>query len=421
MAFYRPYIQSEWEESIRNHKYSGADFSIIYVNIMSPLCNKLVNFFPEWVAPNLITAIGLFFVILSNVLVILLSGLGNEKVPGYISITAGILYYTYHILDNIDGKQARRTNNSTPLGMLVDHGCDSMTTFMLCIILCSSMRYESGFWYGLLWVFIAIPFFMCTWEQNITGFLHLPMINGVSEGSFTGLVVLLITGIVGSDFWVIEVITISGRVFLVNEILLLGLSIFSILTIGFSIKNVYTKNKSEAYKSIGDFIVIIFLFFSFFLVLLCNPESDLIQKKFKLVIYLYGFMFAKLLIHLMVAHIAHADYEQFRFSILGTSTTLIIISLYNIFSNKENQILIDYFIYYFLLQSFLCWAHLAWKVSGEICDIVGIYRFSVERREIRKEKDRREYNNILMSTSNKEYLNVNSQNENNISDDSNIK
>jgi ethanolaminephosphotransferase len=29
-------------------------------------------------------------------------------------------------LDNCDGKQARKTGNSTPLGMLFDHGCDSL-------------------------------------------------------------------------------------------------------------------------------------------------------------------------------------------------------------------------------------------------------------------------------------------------------
>ena len=31
-------------------------------------------------------------------------------------------------LDAIDGKQARRTNSSNPLGELFDHGCDSLST-----------------------------------------------------------------------------------------------------------------------------------------------------------------------------------------------------------------------------------------------------------------------------------------------------
>ena len=34
------------------------------------------------------------------------------------------------MLDNMDGKQARRTGSSSPLGMLFDHGCDALTTFL---------------------------------------------------------------------------------------------------------------------------------------------------------------------------------------------------------------------------------------------------------------------------------------------------
>ena len=33
------------------------------------------------------------------------------------------------MLDNADGKQARKTGSSSVLGMLFDHGCDMITTF----------------------------------------------------------------------------------------------------------------------------------------------------------------------------------------------------------------------------------------------------------------------------------------------------
>ena len=36
--------------------------------------------------------------------------------------------FIYQSLDAIDGKQARRTSTSTPLGELLDHGCDSLST-----------------------------------------------------------------------------------------------------------------------------------------------------------------------------------------------------------------------------------------------------------------------------------------------------
>jgi phosphatidylglycerophosphate synthase len=39
-----------------------------------------------------------------------------------------VLTRRYQNLDALDGKQARRTGNSTPLGELFDHGCDAITT-----------------------------------------------------------------------------------------------------------------------------------------------------------------------------------------------------------------------------------------------------------------------------------------------------
>jgi phosphatidylglycerophosphate synthase len=35
--------------------------------------------------------------------------------------------FVYQSLDAIDGKQARRTNSSSPLGELFDHGCDAIS------------------------------------------------------------------------------------------------------------------------------------------------------------------------------------------------------------------------------------------------------------------------------------------------------
>jgi ethanolaminephosphotransferase len=39
----------------------------------------------------------------------------------------GVAFMGYMLCDNTDGKQARRTGSSSPLGMLIDHGMDSIT------------------------------------------------------------------------------------------------------------------------------------------------------------------------------------------------------------------------------------------------------------------------------------------------------
>lgn len=49
------------------------------------------------------------------------------SLPAWFSVGLGVAYYLYMVCDNCDGKQARRTGTSSPLGMLLDHGMDSVT------------------------------------------------------------------------------------------------------------------------------------------------------------------------------------------------------------------------------------------------------------------------------------------------------
>jgi len=70
-------------------------------------------------------------VILINILCNIYGGLdGKGKIPGSICIISAILYFSYHLLDLMDGKHARNTKASSPLGLLMDHGCDALTTFL---------------------------------------------------------------------------------------------------------------------------------------------------------------------------------------------------------------------------------------------------------------------------------------------------
>ncbi|KAH0505036.1 Ethanolaminephosphotransferase 1 [Microtus ochrogaster] len=50
---------------------------------------------------------------------------GHKHVPDWVWIVVGFLNFIAYTLDGVDGKQARRTNSSTPLGELFDHGLDS--------------------------------------------------------------------------------------------------------------------------------------------------------------------------------------------------------------------------------------------------------------------------------------------------------
>ena len=80
--------------------------------------------------------------------------------------------------DGIDGKQARRTGTSGPLGELFDHGLDSWTTFFIPACIWSVFgRVDYSItplrFYFVLWNVITC-FYVSHWEKYLTKILFLP-------------------------------------------------------------------------------------------------------------------------------------------------------------------------------------------------------------------------------------------------------
>ena len=69
-----------------------------------------------WMAPNLVTLIGLFFNLTSFFLYLAYDLSLSKQLPPYFYVWTAICLFVYQTLDAIDGKQARRTGTSSPLG-----------------------------------------------------------------------------------------------------------------------------------------------------------------------------------------------------------------------------------------------------------------------------------------------------------------
>lgn len=99
---------------------------------MHPFWNKAVLLCPTWVAPNLLTLVG-FLACIGHYLLPTIydydftasSMDSNHPIPNWAWALSSFLLFASHTLDGIDGKQARRTGTSSPLGELFDHGCDA--------------------------------------------------------------------------------------------------------------------------------------------------------------------------------------------------------------------------------------------------------------------------------------------------------
>ncbi|XP_020967497.1 choline/ethanolaminephosphotransferase 1 isoform X2 [Arachis ipaensis] len=104
--------------------------------------------------------------------------------------------------DAVDGKQARRTSSSSPLGELFDHGCDALAcTFESIAFGSTSMCGRDAFWF---WFLSAVPFYGATWEHYFTHSLILPVINGPTEGLMLIYTCHFFTALVGAEWWIHE-------------------------------------------------------------------------------------------------------------------------------------------------------------------------------------------------------------------------
>lgn len=114
------------------YKYSCRDTSPLSNYVMHPFWNKAVLLCPTWVAPNLLTLVGFLCCVLHYLLPTFYdydftastSG-SDHPIPSWMWALVSLLLFASHTLDGIDGKQARRTGTSSPLGELFDHGCDA--------------------------------------------------------------------------------------------------------------------------------------------------------------------------------------------------------------------------------------------------------------------------------------------------------
>jgi len=127
----------------KNYKYSGEDRGITYKYFYNPVAIKLVNMLPTWIAPNLITFMGFFCVILGFVLTFSLYGTEFKgHVPWWFLILYSALLFAYRMLDEMDGKQARRTANCSPVGVMMDHFTDYYNGTMLCLPLLKFLQLD---------------------------------------------------------------------------------------------------------------------------------------------------------------------------------------------------------------------------------------------------------------------------------------
>jgi ethanolaminephosphotransferase len=186
---------------IRTYKYHGGDLSPVYKYVLSPFAQWCVDtFIPTWMAPNVITFAGLLLVLCTTAITLYINPtLSPYHSPRWVGLMNCFALLAYQTLDNMDGKQARKTGSSSALGMFFDHGCDAINAGVTILAVGSVLG--TGFGGKLFITYLSswIPFYFQTWEEYYTGSMLLPPFNGPTEGILMAAGSCLVAFFIGTD------------------------------------------------------------------------------------------------------------------------------------------------------------------------------------------------------------------------------
>lgn len=242
------YLSSDVIKGFDSYKYSSQDTSPFANYVMHPFWNWLVQFLPRKLAPNLMTLSG-FLCLVFNCLLLAyydpdlhassVDFPDHPQVPRVLWLLSAMLNFASHTLDGMDGKQARRTGTSSPVGELFDHGLDSWATlfFPMCVYSVFGRGQYGGQPVRVYYLYLAImgQFVLSHWEKYVTGMFFLPWAYDLSQ---IGLVaVYAFTFASGDRYW--QTYAIGDRTY--TDLVILSCYIgFWILCVPLTLLNVYS-------------------------------------------------------------------------------------------------------------------------------------------------------------------------------------
>ena len=188
--------------NLKKHKYNSTGYSYLDLVLNKLIWEPIVQFLPRSLAPNLITVIGLTFMVLGYLLMAYYDTTFDKQPPAWVVFFGAFCNFAYQTLDAIDGKQARRIGLSSPLGMLMDHGCDSISATILFLTLMQGLALGVNSYTFIMMATIHIAFFLAMWEEYHTHFARTHMFSwGVTEGQWTTIALLVIGGVFTSEVY----------------------------------------------------------------------------------------------------------------------------------------------------------------------------------------------------------------------------
>ena len=347
----------------------------------------------------MVTLLGFFFVI-GNVGLMSLKDpdlTGPEQSWVYYSYAFGV--WAYSTMDNIDGKQARRTGTSSGLGELFDHGIDSLNCTLASLLETSAMALGPTKIGALTALIPTLPMFFSTWETYHTHTLFLGYFNGPTEGLLIASSIMLASGFYGPQIWHKPMSEVVGY-----EEQLGSLSVqdvwAAVLLLGFFVGHLPScvYNVIHARREQGLPIAPVFLewapmvvFSGALVAWLGSPYSALLRDNHLTLLCLtLSFVFGRMTTKTILAHLTRQPYPYWTVLMAPLVGGAVMVNLPYLglpAVSAQNEVL--YLWGYFIL-SMIVYFRWAFLVINAICDYLGIRCLTISQDKVTELRRQRE-------------------------------
>lgn len=228
----RPHVRASASRcaQVRSYKYTSPRDTLLESLILHRFWNFAVEWFvPRWVAPNLLTLVGLLHAVIAYALLLVHSPDLDGGAPSWVYATCAACLFVYQTMDGMDGKQARRTGSGSPLGEVVDHGADAIAACVYGVFICDvfGLGWDAGVaGFGRWPAVAAVAYSRCTFALDsvtatYTGRLPVARLDA-QELQIIVQLALLRNAAYGVELWKLPVRLIERTVPLGLVVVLLG-------------------------------------------------------------------------------------------------------------------------------------------------------------------------------------------------------
>ncbi|KAJ2786644.1 hypothetical protein GGI15_001359 [Coemansia interrupta] len=371
------YVTEDALKNLRNYRYRAVDKSF--------LTKYLYRHYWE---PNLITLTGLSFEIFDVLLVLLIMPDLEGPGPAWLYFAFGIGMWLYSTFDNVDGKQARRTGTSSPLGELFDHGCDALNCTIAGIV------EASAFACGISWQTVAIvffttmTFFFSTWEEYHTGVLYLGYVNGPTEILTLAVLACFASGIWGPAIWHVPAaqgLPLIGRLFPETWELMDALLMFTAIAMLFGhclvcCVNVYAacKEQNRNFFATLPQLIQYAVFAGSCYIWLSNTTTIFVNNHLVLFMITAGTAFGRIVSKIILAHLTEMQFPSYTVQMVPLVLGAVFARLGWFTPSTELIFLIISFL--FVVVAYFHWALV---VIERFCEFLGINCLTITPRKQR--------------------------------------